>query len=484
MTPSQSELSDVYELLVSLFSSAELRQVVRTLPRGEKLAASLPGEQAPLSRIAWAAVELFQRTGLLRDELLWARLEHERPTRKLEIRSVSSRCARIVGRALPPSLSELRAVANSGGAAKKNPLVFLSSVAADRQYADRLSCELPAHGFPLWRPESWADDPEAAASQILEAIAATPYFVVLLSSESCRSAWTSREVFTAVLSQVEVIAVFLERNLTLGTLDYPLSLARRFDAFEHQGDWFSPFLDVLACCTRDNGYVNSNFLQTQPDVLVETLAREWGESLEMLCSAVGIPHKPPSEVTGRAAIHWFLLQVVETKSEAQLRLLATMVTKGCSRSERDALIETLRTVVEDIRDDVWPLGVERVCMALSYGGGETALHIKVGRTGSSESGGEGCLRLKVGTAQANLAGVEVEAELDLRRKAVVVSLRGTTHSMLVGAGARLWNGLRSVRRTLVPLRGDQLGAEGPGYVLFEQEIELGNEGTNSHDRRI
>jgi tetratricopeptide (TPR) repeat protein len=78
----------IADLLVSLFTEAELRMFLRSLPDGEVLAACLPAGPAPLSLLAFEAVALLERHGRI-DAELFRHLHQERPGRRGDIERVA-----------------------------------------------------------------------------------------------------------------------------------------------------------------------------------------------------------------------------------------------------------------------------------------------------------------------------------------------------------------------------------------------------------
>jgi tetratricopeptide (TPR) repeat protein len=77
------------DLLTSLFTEAELRMFLRSLPWGDTLGAALPGGPVSLAFLAFEAVSLFERHSRI-DTTLFQRLYQERPGRRAEIERVAS----------------------------------------------------------------------------------------------------------------------------------------------------------------------------------------------------------------------------------------------------------------------------------------------------------------------------------------------------------------------------------------------------------
>ncbi|MCA9634484.1 MAG: CHAT domain-containing protein [Myxococcales bacterium] len=94
-------------LLLSLFAVDELRRFVRYLPEGGRLEAALPGPTAPPIQVAYAAVDLFVREGIIGADLLWEALVKARPRRAAEIRQVQA-CFEVTAKPQSPDPVSLR----------------------------------------------------------------------------------------------------------------------------------------------------------------------------------------------------------------------------------------------------------------------------------------------------------------------------------------------------------------------------------------
>lgn len=75
-------------LLLSMFSTDELRRFLHYLPDGETLARALPGANATPATVAYEAVETLRRADYLSEPELWERLVAERPRRTGDIERV------------------------------------------------------------------------------------------------------------------------------------------------------------------------------------------------------------------------------------------------------------------------------------------------------------------------------------------------------------------------------------------------------------
>lgn len=78
----------VAQLLLSLFSSDELRRFIRYLSNSDDLTAELPGASASPAVLVHEAVQVLERHGLLSDPQFWDQMLAVRPRRRLDIDAV------------------------------------------------------------------------------------------------------------------------------------------------------------------------------------------------------------------------------------------------------------------------------------------------------------------------------------------------------------------------------------------------------------
>jgi tetratricopeptide (TPR) repeat protein len=88
--------AELEKLMLSLFSEAEVRKVVRLLPDGDRMHAELPGAIASPSVLVHEAVSVLERHGRI-DEHFVALLLEERPARADAIRALAARMPGLAG---------------------------------------------------------------------------------------------------------------------------------------------------------------------------------------------------------------------------------------------------------------------------------------------------------------------------------------------------------------------------------------------------
>lgn len=82
---SQNFVQRAEKLMISFFSSGEMRRFVRYLPDGERLVACLPGREVSQANFSEAVVGLLISHGLFEGDCVWEYLIEERPRRKAEV---------------------------------------------------------------------------------------------------------------------------------------------------------------------------------------------------------------------------------------------------------------------------------------------------------------------------------------------------------------------------------------------------------------
>ena len=116
-------------------------------------------------------------------------------------------------------------------ASTEPPLLFISYASENAVQVAELRGILQADGYRTWIAPDDIRGSEPWAEQILEAITTANMVIVLLSSDSLRSAHVGREVMLAVDQGLPVLPVRIEDVALFGTLQYLLALVQWFDAF-------------------------------------------------------------------------------------------------------------------------------------------------------------------------------------------------------------------------------------------------------------
>lgn len=123
--PEPTSHESLAQLLLSLFSSDELRRFIRYLPYGDDLTAELPGSSASPAALVHEAVQVLERHGLLSDPRFWGGMLEERPRRGRDIDAVHAR--------FQSASSLMPVVRSSTSASTDEPTVLLASLDSHAQ---------------------------------------------------------------------------------------------------------------------------------------------------------------------------------------------------------------------------------------------------------------------------------------------------------------------------------------------------------------
>lgn len=224
-----NHLEELQNFLTTQYSAAELRRLIYYLPDGEALSASLPGELASLSDLAFAAVQSLHRTGAL-DSDFWSRLRSSRSHFTAQITSIqaaspaaslasSSTLSLILARVSPASrskrYSEIEFVVRNDSTRPQ----IITEIRLDAQniavdYTPRVKLD-PAVKSGCFvvdlRNDGWSDLAISLTikAPALPAAAAKRAMTVVLSGEATRLCELSeREIFAPGSDALAVVHVF------------------------------------------------------------------------------------------------------------------------------------------------------------------------------------------------------------------------------------------------------------------------------------
>lgn len=218
----------------------------------------------------------------------------------------------------------------------------------------------------------------------------------------------------------------------------------------------SPTLPVGAPSgARGVGKPSANWIEE----LIEGLLASWpGDGAAALAAALGLTDAIAVAVDASPAarMHLVLLALCERGDASGLRALADLG-ETCRRAH---------DLADALEQGRWPSGLERCWLSVQARGSgawRVAWHV------AGASGGAQQLRTAV-----TIEVADADATIELRPGEAGLSLKivGPRSSGLVGAAARLWTGLRGIRRRLFPEASDRLG---PEEVSCLAEFTVGNE---------
>src|SRR4051812_21287408 len=108
-------------------------------------------------------------------------------------------------------------------------MLFLSHSSSDKPRVRRLAVDLLLEGWPVWFDELENEPGDALRARISAEIAASDYFVILLSKASVRSDWVKDELATALRIERDMGRTFL-LPIKLDACEVPSELADRLIA--------------------------------------------------------------------------------------------------------------------------------------------------------------------------------------------------------------------------------------------------------------
>ena len=145
--------------------------------------------------------------------------------------------------------------------------VFISHASADKAFVDRLAADLAARAIPVWYDKFDLRVGDSVTGGINEGLAASKYFLIVLSKSSVASRWVAEELNAAVMEQVARGGTFLLPTLLEDCEVPPLLRHRRYADF--RADYARGLADLLGVWGKDQeatSVVNGQPLYPWPDV--------------------------------------------------------------------------------------------------------------------------------------------------------------------------------------------------------------------------
>lgn len=145
--------------------------------------------------------------------------------------------------------------------------VFISHASADKAFVDRLVADLAARAIPVWYDKLDLRVGDSVTGGINEGLAASKYFLIVLSTSSVASRWVTEELNAALMEQVARGGTFLLPAL-LEDCEVPHLLRHRRYA-DFRADYDRGLVDLLGVWGKDReatSAVNGQPLYPWPDV--------------------------------------------------------------------------------------------------------------------------------------------------------------------------------------------------------------------------
>lgn len=200
--------------------------------------------------------------------------------------------------------------------------------------------------------------------------------------------------------------------------------------------------------------------------LYQQLGDEWARSddFQALLTELDYRREPPRGARqGPAALHWLILSLASSGDLVRLDHLVRIVA-----DHEDYAYWT--PVLDSVRDAVaareWPEQLDEVWMAVWRGPAGWKLDFQYALAQQEPVHGTVLAAAGRRTELADHTSVEV----NFHRKRMTVRIIGALDGPLVGAGVRVWNGIKAVSSRLIPWTGDQLGD--CEFVLFEGSLDV------------
>jgi hypothetical protein len=145
--------------------------------------------------------------------------------------------------------------------------VFVSHASADKAFVDRLVADLTAKAIPVWYDKLDLRVGDSVTGGINEGLAASKYFLIVLSKSSVASRWVKEELNAALMQQVARGGTFVLPALLEDCEVPPLLRHRRYADFRY--DYERGLADLLDVWGRDRdatSVVKGKPLYPWPDV--------------------------------------------------------------------------------------------------------------------------------------------------------------------------------------------------------------------------